>query len=225
MLFQWYGTFRVVERGKRNMNIGIVGAGRIGSSVAKLFAQAGHHVVVSHSGDPQALAPVVAEVGHGVEARTSGEAVTFGDIVVLAIPWSRRHDLPNSQLFANRIVIDAINPFDENGKIVNLGASTSSQEISKIVPEARLVKAFNTLNFQTLRDGGRSSHEDRLVLFLAGDDSQAKEVVARLIEEVGYAAVDSGFLAEGGRRQQPGSPIFNVPMTVDEARRRMTSLA
>jgi predicted dinucleotide-binding enzyme len=205
------------------LNIGILGAGNIGSTTARLFAAAGHSVAISHSKGPESLEALVSSLGPRVRALSTEDAVKFGEVVLLAVPWGKRAELPPAQLFENKIVIDAMNPFGPNGPI-DLGNTTSSEEISKQLPGARLVKAFNTLNFQILGTGSRPANQDRLVLFMAGDDTEAKEVVARLIEDVGFATVDTGFLREGGRLQQPGSPIFNVPMTVQEAKQRLSNL-
>jgi 8-hydroxy-5-deazaflavin:NADPH oxidoreductase len=86
------------------------------------------------------------------------------------------------------------------------------------MPGARVVKAFNTTYYKTLASEGTKPKEGRLAIFLAGDDEQAKRVVAKLIEDIGFAPVDTGSLREGGRRQQPESTIYNKPMTGDEAR-------
>ncbi|HYU73823.1 MAG TPA: NADPH-dependent F420 reductase [Ktedonobacteraceae bacterium] len=205
------------------MNIGILGAGRIGETTAELFAKAGHSVAISNSKGPASLTSLVEKIGSNARAVTAEEAVKFGDIVLIAVPWTRRHELPDAQLFENKITIDATNPYGPHG-VEDLGDSTSSELISQQIPGARLVKAFNTMYFETLRSGGRPAGPDRLVLFIAGDDTEAKEVVARLIEDIGFAAVDTGFLREGGRLQQPGSSIYNVPITVEEAPRRLADL-
>lgn len=205
------------------MNIGVLGSGRIGANAAKLFAQAGHTVAISHSGNPDTLSSLVSTLGSGVRATTAEEAVEFGEVVLLAVPWTKRESLPAAQLFENKVTIDAMNAYGAEGTI-DLSPSTSSEEVSKQLPGARLVKAFNTMYYETMRTSGRPAGSDRLVLFIAGDDSEAKEIVARLIEDIGFAAVDSGFLHEGGLLQQPGSPIYNVPMTVAEAITRLTDL-
>lgn len=93
--------------------------------------------------------------------------------------------------------------------------------IARHLPGTRVVKAFNTMYYETLRTG--AGREDRLVLFVAGDDAEAKAVVSRLIEEIGFAPVEVGTLADG-RKQEPGSPIYNVPMTEDEAREALAAL-
>jgi predicted dinucleotide-binding enzyme len=205
------------------MNIGILGAGHIGATTAELFTKAGHSVAISNSKEPESLASLVVSLGPHVKAVTAEEAVRFGDVVLLAIPWTKRDTLPDAQLFENKIVIDALNAYGPNG-LVDLGESTSSEMISWQLPGARLVKGFNTMNSGRLRSGGRTPGPDQLVLFIAGDDSEAKDVVARLIEEIGFAAVDTGFLHEGGRLQQAGSPIYNVPITVAEASKRLADL-
>ena len=130
-----------------------------------------------------------------------------------------------SELFKNKIVIDATNPYSENFEVMDLGNRTSSEEVAKQVPGIHLVKAFNTMYYETLRDVSRPSGEDRLVLFIAGDDDDAKAVVSKLIENIGFVAVDTGSLREGGRKQQPGSPIYNNSMTVETARRRLAEIA
>ncbi|GCF07972.1 NADPH-dependent F420 reductase [Dictyobacter arantiisoli] len=205
------------------MKIGIIGTGRIGSTLAQLFAKAGHAVAISNSRDPETLASLAETLGANVQAMHPDEAVQFADCVLLTIPWIKRDTLPPARLFENKITIDATNHYGPRG-VVDLGESSSSEEMSKQLPGARLVKAFNTMYYETLRTGGRSAPEERLALFIAGDDSEAKAVVARLIEDIGYAAIDSGFLREGGLIQQPGSPIYNVPMNFSEAQRLLADL-
>ena len=99
----------------------------------------------------------------------------------------------------------------------------SSEVIARHLPGTRVVKAFNTMHHETLRTGSREVGEDRLVLFVAGDDAEAKAVVSRLMGEIGFAPVDAGTLADG-RKRQPGSPIYNAPMTEDEAREALAAL-
>ncbi|MBA2395404.1 MAG: NADPH-dependent F420 reductase [Ktedonobacteraceae bacterium] len=205
------------------MNIGILGAGHIGATAAGLFAQAGHSVAISNSQGPASLSSLVTSSEAHIKAVTAEEAVRFGDIILIAIPWVKRDTLPDAQLFENKIVIDAMNAYGPNGP-VDLGESTSSEMVSWQLPGARLVKAFNTMYFETLRTASRPAGPDRLALFIAGDDTEAKDEVARLIEEIGFAAVDTGFLHDGGRLQQPGSPIFNVAMTIEEAGKRLSDL-
>jgi predicted dinucleotide-binding enzyme len=99
--------------------------------------------------------------------------------------------------------------------------------VAKELPGAHIVKAFNTLYFETLGNGGLPSgrEQDRLVLFVAGDDAAAKKVVSNLIEDIGFKAIDTGSLREGGRKQQPDSPIYNNPMIIEVARKRLSEMA
>ena len=208
------------------MKIGIVGAGNIGGTAAELFANAGHEVVISNSRGPQSIASRVNSIGPTVTAKTVKDAVEFGEVILLAIPWRKRQELPSSELFEGKIVIDAMNPYSENFEVLDLGNSTSSEEVSKQLHTSSLVKAFNTIYYEHLRTKGRrdAPKEDRFAIFVAGDDPKAKAVVSRLIEDIGFAPVDSGSLREGGRKQQPGSPIYNNPMILEVACKRLAEL-
>ena len=157
-------------------------------------------------------------------AVTPQEAVKSADVVLLAIPWRKKHELPPSDLFKGKIVVDAMNPYSENFEVIDLGESTSGEEVRKQISDARLVKAFNTMHYELLRTGGRMSGDERLVLFVAGDDLDAKTVVSKLIHDIGFVPVDAGSLHEGGRKQQPGSSIYNHPMTVHIAYHRLAEL-
>ena len=202
------------------MRIGVIGAGHIGGTAAKLFAEAGHEVAVANSRGPSSLGTLVASFGPKARALSAGEAVKFGEVVLLAIPWRRKEELPAGELFAGKVVIDAMNPYSATGGIIDLGKATSSEEVAKMTPKARLVKAFNTMGWKTLETGSRPSDllQDRLAIFIAGDDGEAKAVVAKLIEGIGFAPIDTGSLREGGRRQEPGSPIYGRPLTARQAR-------
>jgi 8-hydroxy-5-deazaflavin:NADPH oxidoreductase len=207
------------------MKIGIIGSGNIGATLAHLFAKAGHQVEISNSSGQASLNARVKSISsNNVTAATPEGAVRFAQVVLLAIPWRKKHELPPSDLFKGKIVIDAMNPYSENFEVIDLGNSTSSEEVTKQLPSARLVKAFNTMYYEMLRTGSRNSQEERLVLFVAGDDPDAKAVVSKLIDEIGFTPVDTGSLREGGRKQQPGSSIYNDPMTVEVAYKRLAEL-
>jgi predicted dinucleotide-binding enzyme len=207
------------------MNIGILGAGNIGANAARLFAAAGHDVRISGSRDPRALEAKARELGERVRAATPADAVAFGDVVLLAVPWSRKEDaIPDAGPYDDKIVIDAMNPYTEDFEIEDLGDRTSSEITETLVPGARLVKAFNTMHYRRLATEGKpKGTRGRLAMFLAGDDPAAKAVVAGLIDEIGFEPIDTGSLAEGGRRQQPGSPIYNVPLTASEAKKMLAT--
>jgi predicted dinucleotide-binding enzyme len=111
-----------------------------------------------------------------------------------------------------------MNPYSAFGSVMDLGGSTSSEEVAKLLPGARLVKAFNTMPVRDLRSEAFKSGNDRLAIFVAGDDPEAKQTVSRLIEGIGFVPIDTGSLKEGGWLQQPGSPIYAKRLTEEQAR-------
>ena len=203
------------------MKIGIIGSGNIGATSARLFVRAGHEVALSNSRGGEGLEALVAELGPKAKATTMEDAANFGDVVLIAIPFGKFSALP-AHAFKGKIVIDAGNYYpnrDGNFAALDDGQTTSSEMISAHLKEARLVKGFNTIWFEHLATQGDTSLplQDRRVIFIAGDDSEAKERVARLIEEIGFAAVDTGFLHEGGLSQQPGTAVYNKELTGKDA--------
>jgi predicted dinucleotide-binding enzyme len=210
------------------MQIGIIGAGHIGATMARILSDAGDHVAIANSRGPDSLRALAGELGENVQATTVADAARFGDIVVVAIPLHAYTDLP-PEPFAGKIVIDANNYYsgrDGNIEELDSGATTSSELLAAHLPGARVVKAFNTMNYQPLATEGKpeAPRDERLALYVAADDESAKQRVSELIERLGFAAVDTGSLADGGRRQEPGSPIYNDPVPLDEAERRLTNM-
>ena len=199
--------------------IGIIGAGMIGATTAKLFVDAGHDVAVSNSRGPETLAALVNDLGPRAQAMTPADAARWADIVLLAVPWRTPEALPPADAVAGKIVIDAMNPYTTDGGIADLGASSASEETHKRLPGAKLVKAFNTIWFKHLAERGRKDlpMDDRHAIFVAGDDQDAKKTVMDLIEAIGFAPVDTGSLADGGRRQQPNTALYNKVLTRREA--------
>jgi predicted dinucleotide-binding enzyme len=207
------------------MKIGVLGAGNIGATAARLFIAAGHEVALSNSRGPESLRQLVAELGPRAHAMTVTDAARFGDVVLLAVPWRTPEALPAPEILKGKVVIDAMNPYRADSGFYDLGGSTSSEEVLKRIPGARLVKAFNTIYYQHLATRGRNDLplEDRHAIYLAGDDEPAKHVVSRLIEEIGFAPVDTGGLREGGRQQEPETHIYNKTLTAREAREFLQS--
>lgn len=198
------------------MKIGIIGSGNVGSTVARLLVGAGHPIAISNSRGPETLKRLIGELGPGARATTAAEAARFGDVVLVAIPFGRYRELPAGEL-RSRIVVDASNYHPERDGEIDFGGLTSSELLAQALPGARLVKAFNTMRSRTLATEGTEDHQRRLALFVAGDDDVAKAAVSELIRGIGFVPVDTGSLAEGGRRQQPGSPIFDRLLTRAEA--------
>ena len=203
------------------MKIGVIGSGNIGAAAAALFARAGHEVAVSNSRGGAGLESLVAELGGQGRATGIEEAARFGEVVLVAVPFGKYETLP-AGAFEGKVVIDANNYYPQrDGRFAELdgGETTSSELLASHLKGARLVKAFNTIWFEHLASQGDTSlpAEERRAIFVAGDDEEAKRAVARLIEEVGFAAVDTGTLREGGRRQQVGTPVYNKELNAREA--------
>ncbi|MER5291822.1 NADPH-dependent F420 reductase [Streptomyces pharetrae] len=199
------------------MRIGILGSGQIGATLARLLTAAGHEVTLANRRGPASLTGLTAELGDRARAGTVAEACAFGDpLVIAAVPFGAYPSLPPDAL-AGKVVVDTTNYFPgRDGVHAGLEAdrTTSSELIAAHLPSSRVVKAVNTLNYQYLLDLGRpgAPHEERVALFVAGDDPEANGLVAGLLDELGFAPVDTGPLATGGRRQQPGTPVFNRPL-------------
>ena len=196
------------------MQYGIVGAGEIGGAFAVRLVDAGHQVVIANSRGPETLAPLVERLGPLARAATVAEAATAGEIVVVAVPFFRHRELP-PEPFAGRIVVDTNNYDiyrDPRDPRLDRGETTSGQLLAGHLPQARIVKAFNTIWYRRILQEGRpgSPLSERLAVPIAGDDPAAKEAVARLAEELGFAPVDNGTLADS-RRQEYGTPVFNKP--------------
>jgi predicted dinucleotide-binding enzyme len=202
------------------MKIGIIGAGMIGAAAARLFVKAGHAVALSNSRGPESLSALIAELGPAARAATVADAARWADVVLLAVPWRTPEALPPADAVAGKIVIDAMNPYAADGSVTDLGPTTSSEATRKRLPGARLVKAFNTIWYKHLAGRGRPERpvDERHAIFVAGDDEAAKRIVIGLIETIGFGAVDTGPLVEGGRRQQPGTELYNKVITVRDAR-------
>ncbi len=208
------------------MKIGILGAGNIGAAAARLFIAAGHEVAVSNSRGPESLRELVRELGPRAHAMTIDDAARFGEVVLLAVPWRTPEALPHPELLRGKIVIGAMNPYRPDGGFYDLAGSTSSEVVLKRMPGVRLVKAFNTIYYVHLAERGRTELplEERHTIYVAGDDEEAKNVVSRLIEEIGFVPLDTGSLREGGRMQEPDSPIYNQTYNGRQAREFLEKL-
>jgi predicted dinucleotide-binding enzyme len=201
------------------MKIGIIGAGKIGATIANLFIKTGHAVALSNSRGPKSLKDLVKSLGDNAIALSVNDAAKFGDIVFLAVPWSKPEALPDAALVQDKIVIDAMNQYVAKGKLADLGDKTASEETAKHLPGAIIVKAFNTIHFQHLNDASNTKLplQERRAIFMASDSIDAKAKVSRLIEEIGFAAIDTGTLREGGKLQEPESDLYNKDITCAQA--------
>lgn len=190
------------------MKIGIIGAGAIGTAIAKTLATSNIDAVIANRRGPQSLLALTEVLGPRITAGTVKEAAA-ADLVFVAVNWSKLpaalHEVTD---WSGRIVIDTNNPIESPSfQPFDLGGRTSSEVVSELVPGARLVKAFNHLT-PALLSADPTAEGGRRVLFYAGDNSDAKKVVAHLIDRLGFFGIDLGSLAEGGRLTQfPGGPL------------------
>jgi predicted dinucleotide-binding enzyme len=198
--------------------IGFIGSGHIGGTVARLAVAAGYDVVLSNSRGPETLTDLVAELGPNASAGTSFEAAEKGDIVVVTIPLRAYRDVPVEPL-AGKIVIDTNNYYwQRDGHFPELDdeSTTSAALLQDHLPESKVVKAFNHIQFSELASQGRpAGTPNRRALVIAGDDDAAKATVTELLDEFGYDVVDGGTLADSWRFE-PDHPAYGPRLTRPE---------
>ncbi|MEO6881018.1 MAG: NADPH-dependent F420 reductase [Mycobacteriaceae bacterium] len=185
--------------------IGFIGSGNIGSTLAQLFVDAGHGVVLSNSRGPETLSDLVLSLGDRARAATAAEAAELGDVVVVTTPLRAYREVPVAPL-AGKVVIDTNNYYPErDGNIAELDdeSTTTSELLAAHLPESHVVKMFNAIFFEHLGAQGRpGGSPNRRALPMAGDDDNAKVVVQELVHEIGFDVVDVGPLAQGWRFQR-----------------------
>jgi predicted dinucleotide-binding enzyme len=193
------------------MKIGIIGAGQIGGTLTRRFSALGHGVSVANSRGPETLADLARETG--AKAVTISDAARVGEMVIVTIPEGKIPNLPRG-LFAgvpnDVVVVDTGNyyPQQRDGRIAGIeDGMTESRWVAKQLGRS-VVKAFNNIYARHLLERGRpKGTPGRIALPVAGDDQRAKEVVMRLVDELGFDPVDAGGLDESWR-QQPGTPVY-----------------
>jgi len=190
------------------MRIGIIGAGQIGTTLSRHFAIVGHDVSLTGL----------------LVARTVRAVASFADVVVVAIPFHRYPELPRAEV-AGKPVIDATNydpGTDPPMRELDEDHITSSELVAAHLLGAQVVKAFNAIRWEHLRD---HAHRDRFAgrrgIPVSGDHVRAKKTAMALVEEIGFDAVDAGGLARGGRKFQPGTPVYAADLTASDLRARL----
>ncbi len=205
--------------------IGLIGAGHIGSQVARLAVKNGYDVVISNSRGPETLADLVAELGPRARAATSQEAAVAGDIVVVTIPLKNLCDVPVAPL-AGKIVIDTLNYYPQrDGHIADLDAekTTTSEMVQQHLPSSHVVKAFNHIYAAELTTHGQpAGSQNRRALAIAGNDPSANKTVAALLDQFGFDTVDMGPLSESWRIQRD-TPGYGPRRTADELRKDLAA--
>lgn len=206
------------------MRIGIVGAGMIGSTLAKLWVDAGHEIRIASRRSDQ-LGPLVERLGARASAGAPIEAAQFGNVVLLAVPLKAVPDLARelAPALAGRIVLDTSNAYERRdgdaARLAQSHARGSAAWAAAMFPGSRWVKAFNTVHYRTLESEARRQG-DRVGIPLASDDSEAMATAARLVRDAGFDPVEAGPLAHG-RAFEPGSAVYNTGMTGREVRQAL----
>ena len=193
----------------QQFTVGAIGAGTVAQTIGRLALTAGHTVILSNSRGPESLTELVGRLGANASAGTVAEAAR-ADIVILAVGWDQVPAAVQDQAdWDGRIVIDATNQWHHDKSDADLGDQTGSEYIATLMTGARIVKAFNTVFMSVVAKSAHRS-DGRLVIFLAGDDTDAKATVSTFIESLGLAPVDLGDLRQGGRLMQVGGPLSGL---------------
>jgi 8-hydroxy-5-deazaflavin:NADPH oxidoreductase len=204
------------ESGDRR--VGIVGAGRVGTTIARAAVAAGYDVVISGSGAADRIALIVEVLAPGARPLSTDEVVRSADLIVLAVPMHRFRELPRD-LFAGKILVDAMNYWEEidgvDPELASAPAGTSIV-VQRQFPSARVVKSLNHITYYKF-DEGRRPHgaPGRIAMAAAGDDRAAVAAVMQLIDRLGFDAVDAGPL-EAGLALEPNGSVFGVSYSADE---------
>jgi 8-hydroxy-5-deazaflavin:NADPH oxidoreductase len=200
--------------------IGIIGSGHVGSNLGRAAIAHGYDVVLSGSGQPDAVQALAAELGPEARAATAGEAAEAGDFVIVATPITAVDSIPVEPL-RNKVVIATINYFPQrDGHIAEIddGIVTVPGVLQRHLPDSRVVRAFSMLDAADMSgDGHPAGDPKRRAIAIAGDDPAAKQLVSGLIDEFGFDVVDLGGLAESWR-VDPGQKGFVTRQTADELR-------
>lgn len=219
------------------MNIGIIGSGKMGSGLGRLWAKHGHHVMFSYSRSLEKLRDLAQETGSHARPGSPQDAVRFAEVLLLAVPWAEVEDaLSAAGSLDGKILISCVNPLGPRGLEVGLNTS-AAEEISRYAPGARVVEAFNTIFASVLHSRAHLFGENHPTVFYCSDDRGAKTTVASLIEDAGLHAVDAGplenaryveplamLLIELAHSQQMGSNIaMRLMNTGGEANQLITS--
>jgi predicted dinucleotide-binding enzyme len=198
--------------------LGIIGAGHIGSQVARVAVANGYDVVIANSRGPETLADLVAELGSQAKAATAAEAAQAGDVVVVTVPLGRIGELPVEPL-AGKIVLDTNNYyFERDGHIEALdnGETTTSELVQKHLPTSRIAKAFNHIYAADITvDGAPTGTPNRRALATAGDDAEAVAFVTRFYDQAGFDTVNVGALSESWRVERD-RPAYVVRQNAQE---------
>jgi predicted dinucleotide-binding enzyme len=200
--------------------IGIFGAGKVGTALARLLVASGYDVIITGSPRQTALDLLVAVIAPGARVAAPGELVAQADVIIVAVPFGKVGTVPWED-FGGRIVVDATNywpPVDGHIAAIDDDERSTSEINATRNPLARVVKSLNHLGYHEMEDDSMDAGSPlRRALAVVGDDADARRVIAQIIEDIGFDAVDGGALANG-RALQPGHPAFGRELSASELR-------
>lgn len=196
------------------LKIGIIGAGNVGTAFAKHVTAAGYEVVISNSRGAETLTEIVKQIGGNITVGSVQDAAK-ADVVFLALRWEYVQQVLSAVSLEGKVLIDPTNS-DSSEFVTDPNAETSSEVVSRWAKGAKVVKAFNTLYAEILEENPRANGGNR-VLFYSGNDADAKDIVAGIIDSIGFAGVDLGRLDEGGKLQRfPGGSLATLNLILLE---------
>jgi predicted dinucleotide-binding enzyme len=212
-------------QGTAPLKIGVIGSGHIGSTVGSLWVKAGHPVMFS-SRHPEELAPLVQSLGELAKAGTVAEAIAFGDVVFIAVPYGAYPQIGKDygSALAGKVVLDAGNAVAARDGEITAEAKEEGIGVTsaKYLPGAKIVRAFNSMAYRYfVSESNRSG--DRMAIPLAGDDKDALAIASTLVHDAGFDPVVIGTLARAKDFQQ-GAPLYGVQLTAAEMRQKAEAL-
>ena len=205
------------------MKIGIIGSGHIGGNLGIHLASAGHRVLFS-SRHPEELKDLAKEAGQNAKIGTVTEAAEFGDVIILSVPyWAVEEVAEKTGALGEKVIIDTTNPYPERdgqfAAMVRRSERAASEFVADAFPGARLVKAFNTIYYEHLKNQADREGERRAIPY-AGDHESSLNLVARLIDEIGFEPVCVGTLSES-HPMDVGGVLYNRDMTAEEVKENL----